>query len=64
MFHEYPDVMSVKQAAQALHVCTKSVYRLVNDRVIASVRVGKKILIPKYALVQYLQSARYQIKNT
>ena len=64
MFHEYSDVLSVKEAAEALHVCTKSVYKLVNKRVIASVRVGKKILIPKYALVRYLQAAQYGINNT
>lgn len=64
MFKEYPEVMSVKQAAEALHICTKSIYRLVNENIIASVRIGKKILIPKYALVRYLQSAQYQIKNT
>lgn len=64
MFHEYPDIMSVKQAAAALQVCTKSIYKLVNENIIPVVRIGKKILIPKYALVRYIQSAQYTVNHT
>ena len=63
MFSEYPDVLSVVQAAEALHVCKKSVYRLVNEKRLGSVKVGRKILIPKYSLVMYLKSAQYTINN-
>lgn len=64
MLSEYPDVMSVKQAAEALHVCPKSVYRLARENKIGTVKVGRKILIPKFALVMYLKSAQYKINNT
>lgn len=60
MFNEYPDVLSVRQAADALSVCEASVYRLVKDRGIGSCRVGRKILIPKICLIDYLNSARCQ----
>ncbi len=64
MFRDYPDIMSVKQVANALHICDKSVYKLVNDNIIASRRIGRKIIIPKFALISYVKSAQYQIYNT
>ena len=63
MLNDYPDVMSVKQAAEALHICTKSVYRLIKENKIASLNVGRKIIIPKYALIMYLRSAQYTINT-
>jgi len=64
MFKEYPDVMNVQQAAQALGVCEASVYRLVKDRVIGCRRVGRKILIPKVCLIDYLNSARFSVSRS
>ena len=60
MFNDYPDVLSVTQAADALSICEASVYRMVKDRDIGSCRVGRRILIPKICLIDYLNSARRQ----
>lgn len=63
MFNNYPDVLTVELAAKALGISKASVYRLVKDRTIGSRRVGRKILIPKVCLVDYITSARYQVSS-
>lgn len=59
MFNQYPDVLDVKQAAEALGICVNSVYRLIKERNLGCKRVGSKILIPKICLQQFLRSAQY-----
>lgn len=61
MFKEYPDVLTVEQMAHALGIGINSAYRLVKERKIGCVHVGKKILIPKVCVVDYLTSARYTV---
>ncbi len=63
MFKDYPDVLTVQQAAQALGVCENSVYRLIHERQLACRRVGRKILVPKVCLIDYLTSARYSVSH-
>lgn len=63
MLNNYPDVLNVKQAADALGVSTASVYQLVHNRIIGCRRVGRKILIPKVCLIDYLNSARYSVSQ-
>ena len=63
MFNNYPDVLTVKQTAVALGVCEKSVYRLIDERTIGCRRVGRKILIPKVCLIDYINSARFTISK-
>jgi len=64
MLNNYPDVLTVQQAAQALGVCEASVYRMVKERAFGSRRVGRKILIPKVCLIDYLNSARYTVLSS
>ena len=59
MFKEYPDVMTVQQAAKALGVCDASVYRLIKEAQLGCRKIGRKILVPKICLIDYIQSARY-----
>ena len=63
MFKEYPDVMCVQQAAEALGICTASMYQLLKAKTIGCQKVGRKILVPKICLMDYINSARYQISN-
>lgn len=62
MLNKYPDVLTVEQLAQVLGVGKNSAYKLVNNRVIGHVKVGKKTLIPKACVIDYLESARYNVK--
>lgn len=63
MFNDYPDVMTVSEAAKALNVGKSSIYKLVNSQALGSRRIGKKILIPKICLNDFIQSARYKVTN-
>lgn len=63
MFNSYPDVMTVQQTAEALGVCEASVYRLIHQKAIGTRRVGRKILVPKVCLIDYVNSARYTVSH-
>ena len=59
MFRSYPDVMTVKQLAAALGIGINKAYEIVNDGTINSKRIGRRILITKLYLVDYIQQTRY-----
>lgn len=59
MFKSYPDVMTVKQVAAALGIGINKAYELVNDGTINCKRIGRKIIVPKLYLVDYIQKTRY-----
>lgn len=61
MFHEYPDILTVRQLAQALRISENSAYKLIHERAIGCKRVGRKILVPKQCLIDYVRSARYTV---
>ena len=63
MFNDYSDVLTVEEASKALCIGKNSVYKLVNNHTLGSLRVGKKILIPRLCLVDFIQSARYKVSN-
>lgn len=63
MLNKYPDVMTPEQVATALCISRKSVYRLLRERTIGSKRIGKKYIIPKRCVVDYLVSAIYTVKR-
>jgi len=64
MFNEYPDIMTVEQLAKALNIGKNSAYALVNSRTIGSKRIGRKIIVPKSCVIDYVQSARYSVAKT
>lgn len=59
MLSKYPDVLTVCQVAEILGIGRNSAYKLVNDNVIGHKKVGKRTLVPKQCLIDYLNSARY-----
>lgn len=63
MLKDYPDVLTPRQVAEALGICENSAYRLIRQRAIGSRRVGRKILVPKVCLIDYLTSARYTVSH-
>jgi excisionase family DNA binding protein len=55
MFTDYPDVVSVEQLGQMLGgVSSKTVYRLLKAGTIKSLYVGKRYIIPKLYVLEYL----------
>lgn len=63
MLNGYRDVLTVSELAEALGIGKTSAYRLINDGTIGCRRVGRKILIPKVCVTDYLNSARYSVQK-
>lgn len=61
MFNEYRDVMTVREAAEALGVCEAAVYRMVKEQTLGCRRIGRRILIPKLCLIQYVKAAQNNV---
>lgn len=59
MFEGYPDVLNVAQLADALGIGRNAAYALLHEGTVKSLRVGRKFLIPKVCLIDYVKSARY-----
>lgn len=56
MFKQYPDIMSIKQLQDALHIGRAKAYQLIRDNHIKYIRIGKKIRIPKIYLIEFVCS--------
>lgn len=63
MLNNYPDVLTVQQTAQALGVCEASIYRMVRENILGCRRIGRKIIVPKVCVIDYLNSARYTVSR-
>ena len=61
MFKDYPDILSVQEVADALGIGRNTAYRLIKERVIGCKRIGRKIIVPKKCLEDYVLSARHSV---
>jgi len=55
VFKEYPDVLDVKQVSKLLGVSTKTVYKLLKDGSLSSLKIGREFRVPKVMLMQYMK---------
>jgi excisionase family DNA binding protein len=53
-FADLPDVLTVTEAAKALRLGRNAAYEAVAQQLIPSLRIGRRILIPKAGLVRLL----------
>jgi len=54
LFKEYPDVVSVQQVSEMLHVSTPLVYKLLQNGTISAKKVGTKYIIAKKSVIEFL----------
>lgn len=54
MFQGEPDVLTVPDVIRLLRIGKNSVYKLLKDGTISSIKQGKKIIVPKVCLVEFL----------
>ena len=54
MFSEYDDVVTVDDVMNMLHIGRNNVYKLLNDNSIKSVKVGKRFIIPKRSVINFV----------
>lgn len=56
MFDTYKDVLTVEQVCSALSMGKNSVYTLLRNGVIKSIKIKRKYLIPKPFLIDFINS--------
>jgi excisionase family DNA binding protein len=61
MFIEFPDIITVDQLAEMLSVGKSSAYSLLRSNQIRHVRVGKKYIIPKISVMDFVAGAWYNV---
>lgn len=54
MFSNYKDVVTVEQLAEMLDIGLTLAYRLVRQKTIKSIKVGREYKIPKQFIINYL----------
>ena len=54
MFKDYPDVLNVEDMSRMLNISVKTVYKLLKDRSVEHLKVGREYRIPKINLIKYL----------
>ncbi len=59
MLKEYRDVLKVKDLCEILGLSKNMVYNLLKSNTIRSLKTGRKYLIPKQCVIDYLESAQY-----
>jgi len=55
VFKEYPDVLDVKQVSALLGISTKTVYRLLREGSLASLKIGREFRVPKVNVMKYVK---------
>lgn len=58
MFDNYKDILTVDEVCQALSAGKNSVYKMLKSGVIHYYKVGKKYLIPKICLIDFVNKCR------
>lgn len=54
MFAKFPDVVSITQLSQMLHISEKLAYRLIRENQIDHLKIGRTYKIPKINVIRYL----------
>ena len=59
MFQNYPDIVNVDHIVEMLNIGKSSVYSLLQTNQIKHVRVGRKYIIPKQAVIDFVNDTCY-----
>ena len=63
MFKNEPDVLTVPDVVRLLKIGKNTVYELIREGKIGSIRNGKKIIVPQVCLVEFLTDKNnYQVQ--
>lgn len=57
MFNEYPDLLTSGQVCKILKIGKNKLYQILQTKTIPCLKIGKKYLIPKMLLVEYILSS-------
>ena len=54
MFTQYDDIVSVEEVMDMLHLGRVTVYRLLKSGKIKALKVGRKYIIPKKSVIEFI----------
>ncbi len=54
LFREYNDVVTIEDIMKMLHLGRTTVYEMLKDGTIRSVRIGKKYIVPKQSIIKLI----------
>lgn len=54
LFKDYPDIITIIDLQAMLHIGRNAAYKLLQDNSIVSIRVGKKYIIPKASVANFI----------
>lgn len=54
LFADYPDVVSVTQLQNMLHIGKNTAYQLLKDKEIGYIKIGKSYKIPKINVISFI----------
>ena len=54
MFKAYPDIITIIDLQAMLHIGRNAAYKLLQNNSIVSIRVGKKYIIPKSSVTNFV----------
>jgi len=57
MFTDYPDIVRIEDLQAMLQIGRNSVYTLLKQGLIKSIKIGKKYIIPKSAVIDFVKTA-------
>ena len=55
VFKNYPDVVDAEQMSEMLSINIKSAYKLLQNNEVKNFKIGRKYLIPKVNILEYLE---------
>ncbi len=56
LFKQAPDILTIPEVAKLLRIGKNQAYDLVKDGRVGAVRLGKKLIVPKPALIDFCQN--------
>ena len=54
MFADYPDIVTVAQLQEMLHISRQLAYALINSGQIPALKVGNSFRIPKIKIIEFI----------
>lgn len=54
MFTEYDEILSIEDVMEILHIGKNSVYSLLKRNEIRNIRVGKRYIVPKQSVINFI----------
>lgn len=54
IFAEYDEILSIEDVMEILHIGKNSVYSLLKSNEIQNIRVGKRYIVPKQSVINFI----------